>query len=108
MRFDDNETQASETKCTEVCWTNYTRCVVPWSNERSAVRSASRIIPRAKLSRVMFDSYLVQAPNKGITNFSPWIQALGFVFHNVVERPVDNNVDNLLKCVIDAILHQIA
>jgi hypothetical protein len=51
---------------------------------------------------------LDQAPNKGISNFSSWIQALGFVFHNVVEKPVDNDVDNLRKCVIDTILHQIA
>ena len=25
-----NETQASETKCTEACWTNYTGRVAPW------------------------------------------------------------------------------
>jgi hypothetical protein len=30
MTFTDNETQASETKCTEACWTNYTRRVAPW------------------------------------------------------------------------------
>jgi hypothetical protein len=28
MTFADNETQASETKCDEACWTNYTRHVV--------------------------------------------------------------------------------
>ena len=27
MRLADNETQASETKCAEACWTNYTRRV---------------------------------------------------------------------------------
>jgi len=32
--------------------------------------------------------------------FLPWIQALGFVFHNHVERPVDNLVDNLRKYAI--------
>jgi len=26
MRLADNEIQASETKCTEACWTNYTLC----------------------------------------------------------------------------------
>jgi hypothetical protein len=30
MRLADNETQASETKCTEACWTNYTRRVATW------------------------------------------------------------------------------
>jgi len=30
MRLADNETQASETKWTEACWTNYTRRVTPW------------------------------------------------------------------------------
>jgi len=29
MRLADNETQASETKCTGACWTNYTRRVAP-------------------------------------------------------------------------------
>ena len=51
---------------------------------------------------------LEQIPDKGISDFFPCIQALGFVFHNVVEKPVDNDVDNLRKCVIDTILHQIA
>jgi hypothetical protein len=30
MKLADNETQASEAKCTEACWTNYTRRVAPW------------------------------------------------------------------------------
>jgi len=30
MTLADNETQASETECTEACWTNYTRRVAPW------------------------------------------------------------------------------
>jgi len=30
LRLADNETQASETKCTGACWTNYTRRVAPW------------------------------------------------------------------------------
>ena len=30
MRLAVNETQASETKCTETCWTNYTRRVELW------------------------------------------------------------------------------
>ena len=41
-------------------------------------------------------------------DFSSLIQALGFVFHNIVEKPVDNVVDNLRKCPIVTILHQIA
>ena len=40
--------------------------------------------------------------------FSSYIQALGFVFHKTVEMAVDNFVDNLRKCVIVTILHQIA
>ncbi len=51
---------------------------------------------------------LEQTTDKGISGFSPCIQALGFVFHYVVEKPVDNGVDNLRKCGIDTILHQIA
>jgi hypothetical protein len=35
-------------------------------------------------------------------------QALGFVFHNGVERPVDKLVDNLRKCAVVTILDQIA
>jgi hypothetical protein len=35
-------------------------------------------------------------------------QVLGFVFHNTVEKPVDNAVDNLRKCAIITILDQIA
>jgi hypothetical protein len=30
MKLDDNETQASETKCTEACRTNYTKRVALW------------------------------------------------------------------------------
>jgi len=30
MRLADNENQVSETKCTEACWTNYTKRVAPW------------------------------------------------------------------------------
>ena len=30
MKLADNETQASEAKCKEACWTNYTRRVAPW------------------------------------------------------------------------------
>jgi len=37
MRLAVHETQASETKCTEACWTNYARRVAPWYNERSEV-----------------------------------------------------------------------
>ena len=39
---------------------------------------------------------------------SSCIRALGFVFHKTVEMVVDNLVDNLRKCVIVTILHQIA
>ena len=46
--------------------------------------------------------------DKCISEIFPWIQALGFVFHNAVEKSVDNNVDNLCNCLIDKILHQIA
>jgi hypothetical protein len=41
-------------------------------------------------------------------DFSSSKQALGFVFHNIVERPVDKFVDNLRKCAVVTILHQIA
>jgi len=41
-------------------------------------------------------------------DFSPWIQALGFVFHKSVEKAVDITVDNRRQSVIGAILHQIA
>ena len=51
---------------------------------------------------------LAQTTNMEIFEIFPWIQALGFVFHNAVEKPVDNNVDNRCKCLIDTILHQIA
>lgn len=40
--------------------------------------------------------------------FSPCIQALGFVFHNIVEKLVDNLVDNIRKYAIVSRLHQIA
>ncbi len=30
MRLADNETQASETKWTEACWTNYTGSEATW------------------------------------------------------------------------------
>ena len=43
-----------------------------------------------------------------IFNFSSWIQALGFVFHNSVEKPVDRPVDNLRKCAFATMLHHIA
>jgi hypothetical protein len=43
-----------------------------------------------------------------IFNFSSWIQALGFVFHNSVEKPVDKPVDNLRKGAFATMLHQIA
>jgi len=51
---------------------------------------------------------LEPTPDKCISEIFPWIQALGFVFHNAVEKAVDNGVDNLRKCLIDTILHQIA
>jgi hypothetical protein len=41
-------------------------------------------------------------------DFSPWIQALGFVFHKSVEKTVDITVDNLRQSVFGALLHQIA
>jgi hypothetical protein len=37
-----------------------------------------------------------------------WIQALESVFHNAVERPVDNHVDKLVKRAIVALLDHIA
>jgi hypothetical protein len=40
--------------------------------------------------------------------FTPWIQALEFVFHNVVERPVDNHVDKLNKPAMLRLLDLIA
>jgi hypothetical protein len=43
-----------------------------------------------------------------IFDFSSWIQALGFVFHNSVEKPVDKPVDNLRKRTFVKMLHQIA
>ena len=46
--------------------------------------------------------------NRGIFLNSSYIQALVFVFHKTVEMVVDNLVDNLRKCVIVTILHQIA
>ena len=33
MTLADNETQASETKYTEACWSNYPRRKAPWDNE---------------------------------------------------------------------------
>jgi hypothetical protein len=30
MTLADNETQVSETKCTETCWSNYPRSVAEW------------------------------------------------------------------------------
>ena len=30
MKLTDNETQTSEAKCAEACWTNYTRREAPW------------------------------------------------------------------------------
>lgn len=38
----------------------------------------------------------------------PWIQALEFVFHNVVEKPVDNHVDKFDKSAMVRLLDQIA
>ena len=51
---------------------------------------------------------LENAPDQCISEIFPWIQALGFVFHNTVEKAVDNGVDNSCKCLIDKRLHQIA
>ncbi len=53
--------------------------------------------------------FMVNALRKNNDNgISSWIQALGFVFHKVVEIPVDNFVDNLCECPFGVILHQIA
>ena len=48
-----NETQASETECTEACWTNYPRSEAKWDQrpklqKQSALKLAGRIIPEAK------------------------------------------------------------
>ena len=48
MTLADNETQSSETKCTEACWTNYPRSeaiVTPAESEWSEARSAGGTIP---------------------------------------------------------------
>jgi len=45
---------------------------------------------------------------KAVSGFTPWIQALEFVFHNVVERPVDNHVDKSGKSAMVRLLDQIA
>ena len=47
-------------------------------------------------------------PKNDDHRFSPWIQALGFVFHKSVEKAVDITVDNRRQSVIGAIVHQIA
>jgi hypothetical protein len=53
--------------------------------------------------------FMVSALRKNNDNgISSCIQALGFVFHKVVEIPVDNFVDNLCECPFGVILHQIA
>jgi len=38
----------------------------------------------------------------------PWIWALEFAFHNVVERTVYNHVDKLIKSAVVRLLDQIA
>jgi len=45
----DNETQASETKCAEACWTNYTRRKAPWE------ATTSLVIPRSKMTFRLLD-----------------------------------------------------
>jgi hypothetical protein len=54
---------------------------------------------------------LLKGGEKGLrtsTVFTPWIQVLEFVFHNVVERPVDNHVDKLDKSAMARLLDLIA
>jgi hypothetical protein len=45
---------------------------------------------------------------KAGADFSPWIQALEFVFHNVVEKPVDNFVHKAGKSALTRVLDRIA